>query len=101
MARATVIHSEDAVNIVFEGNKAKPEPGTGIITFPGGNVEISRCSDGSYYAHISIEDPSTVVASRIDYDYEGQKTEGIIDVPKANHIQHIAMRINQRKDPNP
>lgn len=34
------------------GDKAKPEPATHIIEFPGGAIELSRTDDGDYWAHI-------------------------------------------------
>ena len=37
------------------GDKTKrPEPAQHIITFPGGAIELSRTSDGHYWAHILI-----------------------------------------------
>jgi hypothetical protein len=37
------------------GDKTKrPEPAQHIIEFPGGAIEVSRCSDGSYWAHILV-----------------------------------------------
>ncbi|MHB1265894.1 MAG: hypothetical protein ACYC1S_16015, partial [Gemmatimonadaceae bacterium] len=32
----------------------RPEPAQHIIEFPGGAVEVSRTSDGSYWAHIIV-----------------------------------------------
>jgi hypothetical protein len=71
MARAQVTHSIDAVQITFRGDKRQPEPSTAVIQFPGGHVEVSRCSDGTYWAHITVVAPQNTVASRVDYDYEG------------------------------
>jgi hypothetical protein len=37
------------------GDKTRrPEPATHIIEFPGGAVELSRTSDGNYWAHIIV-----------------------------------------------
>ena len=95
MARAKVVHSDDACTIIFKGDKSKPEPSTGIIKFPGGYVEVSRTTDGSYWAHMLVDDPKSVINSRIDYDHLGWvETQGNIpDVPMADHIQHVALRI--------
>lgn len=96
MARAKVVHSEDACTIIFKGNKKAPEPTTGIIKFPGGMVEVSRTTDGKYWAHISVDKPSNLTSSRIDYDYGGN-TKAIVkipDVPHAEHIQHLAILID-------
>ena len=92
MARAKVVHSEDAATIIFNGDKTSPEPSTGIIKFPGGHVEVSRTSDGKYWAHI-WRDKTGDIESRIDYDYEGNLLNGIIDVPNVKNVQHIALKI--------
>ncbi len=100
MARAEITHSDDAVNITFRGDKQRPEPSTAVITFPGGNVEVSRASDGTYWVHIgrntSIKYPDDVlgviVDSRIDHTYEARE-RGIPPMPVHEHIEHLAIRI--------
>lgn len=94
MARAQVTHSVDAVQITFRGDKRQPEPSTAVIQFPGGHVEVSRCSDGTYWAHITVVAPQNTVASRVDYDYEGYSA-GLsgLGLPQPEHIQHVAIRI--------
>jgi hypothetical protein len=96
MARLkNVVHSEDACTMIFEGNPKSPEPSTGVIKFPGGHIEVARCSDNSYYCHIErAEEGTEIIASRIDYMYE-QNHNGILDIPDAEHIRHIAFRIKQ------
>ena len=93
MARATVIHSDDAVQINFYGNPRKPEPSTAVIKFQGGHVEVARCSDGTYWAHVHAVAPRNIVASRIDYDHEGAIGHGIPAIPAADRIQKLAVRI--------
>ncbi|HFQ8088830.1 hypothetical protein [Pseudomonas aeruginosa] len=94
MAKAKVVHSDDAVEIQFFGNPKKPEPSTAVIKFPGGHVEVSRCSDGSYFAHLSVVDPSNIIASRMDYSAEAWRDLLTIpEVPRANEITKIALRI--------
>ena len=92
-----IVHSEDACTMIFDGDIRCPEPTAGIIKFPGGHVEVSRTSDGTYWAHIAVNHPSNTVASRIDYDFDAQVSKNIIDVPEANHIQHLALRIRRDK----
>ncbi len=92
MARAKVIHSEDAVLIEFRGDKRNPEPTCGVIKFPGGHVEVSRCSDGSYWAHVDLVDPANNLASRIDYVAEA-RDQGIPPIPAVEHMKHIAVRV--------
>lgn len=104
MARAKVTHSEDAVQITFNGDKRNPEPSTGVIQFPGGHIEVSRCSDGSYWAHVEVVDPTNIVGSRIDYSHGAQmELREIPEVPRATEIKHIAIRISNavpRFDPD-
>ena len=96
MARAKVIHSSNSCMISFKGNPKSPEPEIGVIKFPGGHVEVTRTTNGKYWAHIAVDDPINTKNSRIDYDFEGYKsTSGNIpDVPYADHIQHIALLID-------
>jgi hypothetical protein len=92
MARAKVTHSEDAVQITFNGDQRNPEPGTAVIKFPGGHVEVTRCTDGSYWAHLEVVDPANTIASRIDYADEA-RDQGIPPIPAQEHVKHMAIRI--------
>ena len=97
MARAKVVHSTDACTIIFEGDKKSPEPTMGAIKFPGGSVEVSRASDGSYWVHMNID--GEVIDSRVDYHPEkyaelvkaGEET--IPNIAAGEAIQHIAVRV--------
>lgn len=96
MAKAKVVHSDDAVLVQFFGDKDKQlEPSTGVIKFPGGHVEVTRTSDGRYWAHIEVKNPANIHASRIDYNHEGYEATGgsIPDVPHADKIRHMAILI--------
>ncbi len=70
MARAKIIHSQDACTIVFKGNVNNPEPSSGIIKFPGGCVEVTRTSDGKYWIHTERTDNSEIINSILDYKYD-------------------------------
>ncbi len=104
MARANVTHSVDSVKITFKGDKRKPEPATGVIQFPGGHVEVSRCTDGSYWVHVEVVDPKNIVSSRMDYTAGAWREIGSIpEVPRADEIKHIAVQISNTVphfDPN-
>lgn len=95
MAKAQVVHSEDAVTVIFKGNPKSPEPSTAIVKFPGGHVEVARCLDNSYWIHFAVDHPDNTKDSRIDYAYEEHLKHGIIDVPDADKIKHLAVRIYQ------
>jgi hypothetical protein len=92
MAKAKVTHSDDAVQITFNGDRRNPEPATGVIKFPGGHVEVSRASDGTYWAHIEVVDHANRVESRIDYAHEAREN-GIPPIPAEQFVKHIAIRV--------
>lgn len=94
MARAKIIHSDDAIMIKFNGDKNSPEPSTAVIKFPGGHVEVSRCSNGSYWAHIVAVDNKNITDSRIDYAFNENNTQSVIDLPRANEVVKIALNIS-------
>jgi hypothetical protein len=91
--------------MVFKGDKKTPEPSTGVIKFPGGNIEVTRTSSGSYWAHISInrEDDGYeegviegfAVNSRVAYKYEAGQRHGIKDIPEVDQITQIAIEIGR------
>lgn len=100
MARFAVHHSDDACAIHIRGDKRRPEPSTAVIRFPGGHVEVSRHSDGSYWVHVArntdVRDPDEdvlgeIVESRIDYRYEAGRPVG--PIADADDIEHMALRI--------
>ena len=101
MARARVVHSGDAVLVEFKGDKRNPEPSTGVIRFPGGHVEVSRCSDGTYWAHINVVDGANIVGGRVDRS--GQK-QAVSDLENSEQVNHIAIRVRKtfpHFDPDP
>jgi len=88
---------------LFGDQTKKIESAQHIIEFPGGAVEIARCDDGSYWAHIIVnrgfsdgdcEGMSSargeIVGGRIDC------AAGVIDIPGADSLTQIAVRIMPR-----
>ena len=45
---------------LYGDKKIKSEPAQHIIEFPGGAIEVSRTSDGEYWAHITINQGQVV-----------------------------------------
>lgn len=100
-----VTHSDDAMTIHVRGDIRNPEPSSAIIKFPGGHVEVTRCSDGSYWCHFqrcispnseSGEVLGEIIDSRIDYTPEAwAKTLSIPPIPAHEDIQHIAVRVEK------
>ena len=84
----------------------RPEPAQHIIEFPGGAIEVSRTTDGDYWAHIIVhatgqvlgDDGSLresargeVVASRID------GPEGVRAVDGAETCTQIAVLVRAHR----
>jgi len=86
------------------GDKTKrPEPAQHIIEFPGGAVEVSRTTEGSYWAHILIHRgqpideaqgfqsvQGQVVDSRIGRSYPG----GVSGIEHEGEVEQIAVLIS-------
>lgn len=98
MAKHKVIHSDDATQINIYGNRKNPEPSTVVIQFPGGHVEVCRCSDNQYWVHVEVVEPKNIIDSRVDYDYEGWVKNGINDIPDKEHIKKLAIKVNPISD---
>lgn len=96
---------------VLHGDKTKkPEPAQHVIEFPGGAVEVSRCEDGSYWAHIIVNRDrlysgthkglsaahGEVVDSRVDW--AERRLEDIPCIPEHAHLTQIAVRIMPVKE---
>ena len=66
-----------AQHIYLQGDKTKrAEPAEFSVHFPGGLICVSRCSDGTYWAHFSIKADKV----RADpYTQRGKFIEGRID----------------------
>lgn len=87
------------------GDKTKcPEPAQHIIEFPGGAIELSRTTEGDYWAHILINRGEVigdaegrvsalgqVIASRIGRSYPAPLGE----IENPSGIEQIAVLIRQ------
>ena len=93
------------------GDKTRrPEPATHIIEFPGGAIELSRTTDGNYWAHIIVNRDfalpdeiegmegayGEIVGSRIDYEFPAEPN--IVEVPNAQEVRQIAILIKPHFD---
>lgn len=97
--------SAPARRVLRGDRRAKSEPGTHIIEFPGGAIELARLDDGSYWAHIIVNRRDagdwgaeglkgargTVIDSRIDWDE--RHATAIPCVPDGAHLTQLAVRI--------
>ena len=85
------------------GDKKKPEPAQHVIEFPGGAIEVTRTTDGNYWAHILINRDwadsdqagkqsalGEIVGSRIGYKVAGGN---VIEIPDQSAVEQIAVLI--------
>lgn len=91
--------------IELKGDPRHPESAQTIVKFPGGSIEVSRCSNGQdYWAHIEVHNEAIIdeavresaqgliVDSRVDYVPERREL-GILPIPHAKDARHIAVLI--------
>lgn len=43
---------DNVLGVTLEGNPKKPEPISFRVEFPGGQIDIERCADNSYWVHV-------------------------------------------------
>lgn len=85
------------------GNPKNPEPAEHRIEFPGGTVNITRCSDGDYWAHILVNRQQAIpdtngMDSALAEVIESRVTcsTGVLDI-EATGISQIAVKIRIEK----
>ena len=89
-------------HIYIKGDPEEPEPGEFYIHFPGGQIGVSRCSDGTYWAHLNLEDEkedgsgrkkkSNIIEARIDCKEKGVNEQIVGDMARPD-CYHIAIKI--------
>lgn len=86
--------------ITLLGNRSKPESAQHIIEFPGGAIELSRTTDGNYWAHIIVNRVKVVDDTKGLYSAYGEIIDsridcedGIMEVPGFPEITQIAILI--------
>ena len=80
--------------------KQQVESAQHVIEFPGGAIELSRCENGDYWAHIEINRDyansdckgrvsklGEIVGGRIDC------ANGVLEIPNLENITQIALLI--------
>lgn len=54
---------ETVQGIRLKGNPKDPEPESVRIVFPGGDIDLVRCDDGSYWVHVRVDSDEDVKTS--------------------------------------
>lgn len=85
----------------------RPEPETVRVSFPGGDVDVVRCSDGSYWVHVRVDSEADVRSKAADV--AGKLVDARLDV-RSKHasecdagdfahpdLYHLAVRVAQVK----
>jgi len=65
--------------VTLRGNPASPEPETVRVEFPGGDVDVVRTSDGSYWVHVRVNRAEDL-AAREGEIVAGRLTDARLDV---------------------
>ena len=66
-----------------------------IIGFPGGDVEISRTSDGNYWVHVAVRDGGKLIDARLDaaLRYCDETNELMTAEINRGDVEHIAFLV--------
>lgn len=94
--------------ITLLGDKTKrPESAQHIIEFPGGAVEISRTTEGDYWAHIIVNrnqfaggDGKGLTSARgvvVDARIDREHPDGVTGIEKHERIEQIAVLIRSTR----
>lgn len=105
MLRAT--GNNETQHIYVRGDRyTEAEPREFFIHFPGGQIGISRCTDDSYWAHLSLEDvtedktererKSKIIDARIDCDNLNVAESNMGDMARSD-CNHVAIKIKLKK----
>lgn len=92
---------EKVQGIRLDGDRRNPEPESVRVAFPGGDVDVVRTDDGSYWIHVRVDHPSEVV----DDEIAGKLIDARLDI-KGKHaadtnpgdfahpdLYHVAVRV--------
>lgn len=98
------------LGVELEGNPKKPEPEHFRVMFPGGEVDLARLDDGSYWVHLRVNrpddgwDPDRVFAkitdARLDIldKHAADCDPGDFANPK---LYHVALHVKKEAQPCP
>lgn len=87
---------------LFGDPLVKPEKPYTIISFPGGDVEIARTTEGDYWVHVAIRPaeglagaPGRIVGARMDHEgrYNDEGNAALQAAVQAGDVNHIAFLV--------
>ncbi len=93
---------DEVQGIRLRGDPAiRPEPVHVRIVFPGGDVDVARCDDGSYWVHVRVDNDEDVLGERAEC--AGKLTDARIDIRSKGvadpgdfahpDLYHVALRV--------
>jgi len=101
----------DAVlGVELEGRPEKPEPTHFRVTFPGGEIDVTRIGDGDYWVHVSAhhkghgnfypdEIPGCFVDARLDCLRKHAAEVKLGDFGRED-LYHVALRLKVKRGGN-
>lgn len=100
---------EKAQQVELRGDPRNPEPDHFRVVFPGGDVDLARCDDGSYWIHVRVDRPGAgddagdgpygaVLGARVDVHgrHTAELDPGLLADPG---LYHLAVRVGRTERP--
>jgi hypothetical protein len=83
------------ITTLFGDKDVRLEKPYTIVRFPGGDVEIARCSDGTYWVHVAKRDGGKIVRARLDAEarYADAANACINREIEEGDVKHIAFLV--------
>lgn len=78
MKKLPVVWFGDEVQgVSIRGDSRQPEPETFRVSLPGADVDVVRCTDGTYWVHVAVHHPE-----KLDFPEKtaGRIIDGRVDV---------------------
>lgn len=100
--------SDAVMGVELFGDRKRPEPEYFRVRFPGGDVDLSRLDDGSYWVHLRVDRPddggdpyrehgfARIVDARLDVrgKHAAETNAGDFNHPG---LYHVALRVQKDK----
>lgn len=104
-------HGDVIQAVELFGDPRRPEPETFRVALPFGDVDVTRCTDGSYWVHVRVDSEQqvreesavragSIMEARIDArgKHAGECSPGDLGHPDA---YHVAIRVGPKLAPSP